>query len=72
MDALEIGVCALALANVALLVTVAVAKSCEIEWKQIALRRSNIIESNETEIRDLKRHVERLRELTEVLLKTDE
>jgi hypothetical protein len=72
MSALEIGICALAIANLALLITVAVAKSCEIEWKQIALRRSNIIESNETEIRDLKRHIDRLRDLTEVLLKKDE
>lgn len=72
MGVLEYTICFLSLANLALLITVAVAKSSELEWKQIALRRSNIIDSNETEIRDLKRHIERLKELTKILLKNNE
>jgi uncharacterized protein YlxW (UPF0749 family) len=72
MGALEIGISALSLANVALLVTVAIAKSSESEWRQIARVRSESIEQYQREARELKNQIERLDEVVDVLRKTDE
>lgn len=69
---IEYANCALAFGNVAMLITVCIAMAGKAEWKEIAMRRTNIIEYNEREIRELKIQNERLNDLVDVLRRTED